>query len=56
MDAILKLFEQTGAYLRGHFRLTSGLHSPAYLQCAKVLQYPTMPKRSAGTWREVSRR
>ena len=37
---ILDLFEQTGGYLRGHFRLTSGLHSPEYLQCAKVLQYP----------------
>lgn len=37
---ILDLFERTGAYLRGHFRLTSGLHSPEYLQCAKVLQYP----------------
>ncbi len=36
----LDLFERTGAYLRGHFRLTSGLHSPEYLQCAKVLQYP----------------
>jgi orotate phosphoribosyltransferase len=36
----LELFEQTGAYLRGHFRLTSGLHSPEYLQCARVLQYP----------------
>ena len=34
------MFERTGAYLRGHFRLTSGLHSPEYLQCAKVLQYP----------------
>jgi orotate phosphoribosyltransferase len=34
------LFEATGAYLRGHFRLTSGLHSPEYLQCARVLQYP----------------
>jgi len=39
-DPVLSLFEQTGAYLRGHFRLTSGLHSPEYLQCAKVLQYP----------------
>ncbi|MBI4877997.1 MAG: orotate phosphoribosyltransferase [Acidobacteria bacterium] len=39
-DAILSLFEQTGAYLRGHFRLTSGLHSPEYLQCARVLQHP----------------
>ena len=36
----LQLFEQTGAYLRGHFRLTSGMHSPEYLQCARVLQYP----------------
>ena len=36
----MELFEETGAYLRGHFRLTSGLHSPEYLQCAKVLAYP----------------
>lgn len=40
LDPILKAFDQTGAYLRGHFRLTSGLHSPEYLQCALVLQYP----------------
>jgi orotate phosphoribosyltransferase len=39
-EAVLDLFYQTGAYLRGHFRLTSGLHSPEYLQCALVLQYP----------------
>lgn len=37
---VMKLFEETGAYLRGHFRLTSGLHSPEYLQCAKVLAHP----------------
>jgi orotate phosphoribosyltransferase len=37
---ILGLFRQTGAYLGGHFRLTSGLHSPEYLQCALVLQHP----------------
>jgi orotate phosphoribosyltransferase len=40
-DSVLALFEQTGAYLKGHFRLTSGLHSPEYLQCALVLRYPT---------------
>lgn len=39
-ESILELFRATGAYLSGHFRLTSGLHSPAYLQCALVLQYP----------------
>jgi orotate phosphoribosyltransferase len=38
--AVLDLFRSTGAYLSGHFRLTSGLHSPAYLQCARVLQHP----------------
>lgn len=38
--AILSLFESTGAYLKGHFRLTSGLHSPEYLQSALVLRYP----------------
>jgi orotate phosphoribosyltransferase len=39
-ESVLALFRSTGAYLNGHFRLTSGLHSPAYLQCALVLQYP----------------
>jgi orotate phosphoribosyltransferase len=40
-EPILELFRETGAYLDGHFRLTSGLHSGEYLQCALVLQYPT---------------
>ncbi len=39
-DRVLDLFKQTGAYLQGHFRLTSGLHSSGYLQSALVLQYP----------------
>ncbi|MCS7025054.1 MAG: orotate phosphoribosyltransferase [Bryobacteraceae bacterium] len=39
---LIELFRQKGAYLEGHFRLTSGLHSPAYLQCALVLQYPEL--------------
>lgn len=37
---VLQLFLKTGAYLQGHFRLTSGLHSGEYLQCAKVLAFP----------------
>jgi orotate phosphoribosyltransferase len=45
MSAIMHLFEQTGAYLRGHFRLTSGLHSGEYLQCAKVLAHPSFAER-----------
>lgn len=39
-DAVMELFRSTGAYLQGHFLLTSGLHSGAYLQCALVLQHP----------------
>ena len=39
-DDFLDLFRKSGALLEGHFRLTSGLHSPGYLQCALVLQYP----------------
>ena len=37
---ILDRFRRAGALLEGHFRLTSGLHSPGYLQCALVLQHP----------------
>ncbi len=36
----LALYERTGALLRGHFLLSSGLHSDTYLQSALVLQYP----------------
>ena len=39
-EKALEIFEKTGALLTGHFLLTSGLHSPQYFQCAKVLQYP----------------
>ena len=37
---ILDIFEKTGAMLKGHFKLSSGLHSGSYLQCARVLQHP----------------
>jgi orotate phosphoribosyltransferase len=40
LEATMQAFRETGAYLKGHFRLTSGLHSNEYLQCARVLQYP----------------
>src|SRR6476659_3371316 len=38
--SVLDRFRHVGALLEGHFRLTSGLHSPGYLQCALVLQHP----------------
>jgi orotate phosphoribosyltransferase len=37
---MLDVFKATGALLDGHFKLTSGRHSNAYFQCAKVLQHP----------------
>ena len=37
---ILRILENTKALLKGHFRLSSGLHSGDYLQCARILQYP----------------
>jgi orotate phosphoribosyltransferase len=51
-ESVIDLFRSTGAYLEGHFRLTSGLHSPNYLQCALVLRHPeaaeNMGRRLAG--------
>ena len=37
----LELYRRTGAYLEGHFRLSSGLHSAGYMQSALVLQHPS---------------
>ena len=37
---VMELFTKTGAYKQGHFKLSSGLHSGSYLQCALVLQHP----------------
>jgi len=42
---ILEDFKQKGALLEGHFVLSSGLHSPLYLQCALALQHPADAKR-----------
>jgi len=39
-EEVLQIFRECGALLEGHFKLTSGLHSDRYLQCALVLQHP----------------
>lgn len=36
----LEIFKKAGGYLQGHFLLTSGLHSPAYVEKFQVLQHP----------------
>ena len=41
----LKVLRKTNALLDGHFILSSGLHSPKYIQCAKLLSYPELAKK-----------
>lgn len=48
-DALLQDFTDAGALLEGHFLLSSGLHSPRYLQCALVLQQPELAERLCRT-------
>lgn len=42
---LLAVFKERGALLEGHFLLTSGLHSPRYLQCARILMDPDLATR-----------
>jgi len=39
-EEVMKKFEQAGAVQKGHFKLTSGVHSDTYIQCAQVMQHP----------------
>jgi len=40
IDERLELFKKSGAFLEGHFLLSSGLHSPQYVEKFRVLEYP----------------
>ena len=42
---VLKIFKKENAYLTGHFLLSSGLHSPNYMQCALVMQKPWVAEK-----------
>ena len=44
-EDLLELFRKRQALLEGHFLLSSGLHSPRYLQCARVLMDPALATR-----------
>jgi orotate phosphoribosyltransferase len=56
-EDLLALLKERGALLEGHFRLSSGLHSSQYLQCARVLMDPALATRLgadlAGALRDV---
>lgn len=47
-EDILRLFEDAGAYLRGHFLLTSGLHSDVYFEKFALLSQPRILSELAG--------
>jgi orotate phosphoribosyltransferase len=57
---IIELLTESGALLEGHFRLSSGLHSARYLQCAVALQHPTLAEKLgralAERWRRSAAR
>lgn len=44
-EEMLKIYEEKGALLTGHFLLSSGRHSDRYLQSALVLSYPDIAER-----------
>jgi orotate phosphoribosyltransferase len=52
---VLDLFRRVGALLEGHFKLSSGLHSPGYLQSALVLQHPREAERLGAALAEAAR-
>jgi len=43
--SVERIFEESGAVLRGHFLLSSGLHSPVYWEKARVIQYPVFTEK-----------
>lgn len=52
-DEVLAILRECGAYLDGHFRLTSGLHSPHYIEKFRILERPESAGLLCG---ELSRR
>ncbi|MEO9789196.1 MAG: orotate phosphoribosyltransferase [Aurantimonas coralicida] len=44
-EEVLAIFREAGAYLEGHFILTSGLRSPVFLQKARVFMHPHLTER-----------
>jgi orotate phosphoribosyltransferase len=53
--AVLDIFKRAGALLEGHFILSSGFHSSAYLQCARVLMEPQRAERLCASLAEKIR-
>lgn len=54
-EEVLKIYQETGALLTGHFLLSSGLHSDRYLQSALVLQQPDIATKLCAALAEYFR-
>lgn len=52
--ALRQLFVDTGALLEGHFQLSSGLHSPNYMQCALLLANPAVAETLGASLAEIA--
>jgi len=51
----LLILKKTGAFLKGHFKLSSGLHSSGYIQCALALQHPEFAEKIGKSLAELFR-
>jgi orotate phosphoribosyltransferase len=54
-NEILAEFEQAEAILKGHFILSSGLHSDTYLQCARIMMHPARGEKLCASLAEIVR-
>jgi orotate phosphoribosyltransferase len=54
-QVVMRLLEESGALRRGHFLLSSGLHSTAYVQCALLLEDPVRARRVGSDLAELLR-
>ncbi|MHB0885411.1 MAG: orotate phosphoribosyltransferase [Bacillota bacterium] len=52
-DEAIEIYRDTGVLMDGHFLLTSGKHSPRFLQCSQVLQHPETTARLAAALAEL---
>lgn len=56
LDEVLSVFRQSGAILEGHFVLSSGLHSPVFLQKARVFMHADRTERLCKALADLVRR
>ncbi|MFO7928465.1 MAG: orotate phosphoribosyltransferase [Candidatus Humimicrobiaceae bacterium] len=50
---ILEMLKETGAIMKGHFKLSSGYHSGYYLQCARLLQFPGLTRKISNETKSI---